>query len=124
MHIAETIRTKYYSGLYSNTELVVEFAPYIGALEVLKILNYTVDQDIRPDLKDRIMDMPKVHEIYSQYFQELRQSISEIEGTTEAASWKDQEFAGDKRRIEYKLKEQLRAYAWVTKDILAKMYHD
>lgn len=124
MHIADTIRTKYHSGLYSNTELVIEFAPYIGALEVLKILNYTVVDDIRPDLKDRILDMPKVHEIYSQYHRELRQSISEIEGTPEASSWKDREFAIDKKRIAFKLNEALRAYPWVTKDLIDKLYHD
>lgn len=124
MHIAETIRTKYHSGLYSNTELVIEFAPFIGALEVLQILTYTLYPDIREDLKARIMDMPKVHTILSQYHRELRQSIVEIEGTHEASSWKDQEFAADKRRLDFKLAEQLREYPWVTKDLQLKMYHD
>lgn len=124
MHIAETIRTKYHSGLYSNTELVIEFAPYIGALQVLKILSYQVDDDIRPDLKDRIIDMPKVHDIYSSYHRALRQTIAEVEDTPETDSWKDREYTRDQVMHKHKLAEELRAYPWVTSEILSKLYHD
>lgn len=124
MHIAETIRLKYHSGLYSNTELVIEFASFIGALEVLEILTYSSYKDIREDLQPRILDMPKVHNILSQYHRELRQSIAEIEGTHEASTWKDLEFSADKKRLDFKLAEQLREFPWVTKDMLQKLYHD
>jgi len=124
MHLSETIRVKYASGLYSNTELVLEYAPLLGALQIMKILSYQIDEDIRPDLKERCLEMPKVHEIYSLYHRELRQCIKEIEDTLEKDSWKDREFQYDSKRLKFKLKEQLRDYPWVTPEVLAKMYHD
>lgn len=124
MELSETIRVKYASGLYSNTELVLEYSPLVGAMKVLEILNYAVDKDVRPDLQGIIEDMPKVHTITSLYHRELRESHTQIEGTTETTAWKDREFAIDKRRLDFKLREELRAYPWVTPDVLSKLYHD
>ena len=127
MLLEETIRVKYASGLYSNTDIVVEFAPLLGALRILEILSWSnkEDDDIRPDLRQRCLDMPKVHEINSEYHRGLRQAFAEIDGILESDAWKAREFAQDKKRLEFKRTEQLRAYPWALDPIvLQRLYHD
>jgi len=124
MHNSEAIRIKYASGLYSNTQLVVEYAQTLGALKVLEILTYQVDKDIRLDLKQVCLEMPKVQEIYSIYHRSLREEVKEIEDTNVSTRWKDEEFRRSLHRLDYKLNEQLREYMWITKSILNTMYHD
>ena len=120
----ESIRVKYASGLYSNTQLVLEYAQTLGAMQVLEILNYMVDKDVRPDLKKVCLEMPKVQEIYSIYHRSLRAEVQEIEDTNVSTRWKDEEFRRSSARLKYKLMEQLREYTWLTESILNSMYHD
>jgi len=124
MYNTEQIRIKYASGLYSNTELVVEYAATIGALDMMKLLTYTLDPEVRPDLKKVCLEMPKVQEIYSLYHREMRLEVKEIEETNVSTRWKDEEFRRSEARLKFKLKEQLREYPWVTTQMLGKMYHD
>jgi len=122
--LIEKIRTKYASGLYSNTELVIEFAENLGAFELIKVLTYEVYPEICADKKQIILDMPKVQEIVTEYHKNLRREVLEIEDTGMDGNWRDKEFTLAQGRHKAILKHKLVDYPWVTDSMLHRMYHE
>lgn len=118
------IRTKYASGLYSNTELVIEFAATIGALGIISILNYSISPEICEDKRLIITEMPEAQEVLTTYFKGLRVAYAEIEDSNMDNDWRDQEYAMVEKRLTKERDEALKKFSWFTKEMLNKMYHD
>ena len=110
--------------MYSNTELVIEYAPLVGALQLMQVLSYDIEPDIRPDLKGKIKDMPKVHELVGDYHNALRISHELIESSDMDNDWRDLQFSAARAKAERTLGLGLKKYPWVTSDFLDKCYRD
>ena len=120
----EKIRTKYASGLYSNTELVVEFAPLVGAIGLMNILNYSIKPEICAEKRLVIEQMPEAQEVLTTYFKGLRIAYAEIEDSNMDNDWRNKEYEMRELQLTRARDKALKKFEWFRPEMLNKMYHD
>ena len=129
--LADHIRTLYSSGLYHKTDLFLRFITELKAPDnLLKVLNYVVHEDVRPELRIKIFGMAFIFELTDEYHKTLRQAaITEHFNMTEDPKNAPATFTQVKAHADKDLKEKLKfinkefTTTFTVYDIQSRLHH-
>lgn len=110
--IVEDVRIKLASGLYEEGELFMGLIGKLSKTNFEAIVDYSIAPEVAMELKQRIAEVKACRVIYSHYQVGLRKEVVRAEAA-ELSGVKYSGFADNKKNLDDKLRETLRAYPTV-----------
>lgn len=78
-HTVERLRIAYASGKYDKLQLLLDNKDVVKGQDIEAILSYSVLPEVKPELKQRILEVPIAQEYYAEYQEGIRKLVEQAE---------------------------------------------